>query len=137
MGSLKPGATYIYERVDNTVYAREIGAAPLGSEIVAAHPSPFLSYPAFFLSSSWLDVPWKLMCKPLCRIAKSGEWHLLTLDLRTQNRFLFQKMLISSTVMSDVKLHWDSLTAQTPYLPHRSHLCRGKTRTPELSSDDV
>lgn len=28
MGSLKPGATLIYERVDNVVYAREVGAAP-------------------------------------------------------------------------------------------------------------
>jgi hypothetical protein len=28
MGSLKPGATYIYERVDDTVYAREMGADP-------------------------------------------------------------------------------------------------------------
>jgi hypothetical protein len=25
MGNLKPGATYIYERVDGTVYARETG----------------------------------------------------------------------------------------------------------------
>ena len=28
MGSLVPGATYIYERNDSTVYAREIGAHP-------------------------------------------------------------------------------------------------------------
>lgn len=28
MGSLKPNATYVYERVDNTVYARELGADP-------------------------------------------------------------------------------------------------------------
>jgi hypothetical protein len=28
MGSLKPGATYIYERVGNSVYAREAGADP-------------------------------------------------------------------------------------------------------------
>lgn len=28
MGSLKPGATYIYERDKGTVYARELGAAP-------------------------------------------------------------------------------------------------------------
>jgi hypothetical protein len=28
MGSLNPGVTYIYERVDNVVYAREQGAAP-------------------------------------------------------------------------------------------------------------
>jgi hypothetical protein len=28
MGSLKPGATYIYERVGDSVYAREAGADP-------------------------------------------------------------------------------------------------------------
>jgi hypothetical protein len=28
MGTLKPGATYIYERVDGTVYARESGQDP-------------------------------------------------------------------------------------------------------------
>lgn len=28
MGKLKPGASYIYERVDGTVYAREQGADP-------------------------------------------------------------------------------------------------------------
>jgi hypothetical protein len=28
MGSLKPGATYVYERSEGTVYAREIGADP-------------------------------------------------------------------------------------------------------------
>ena len=28
MGTLKPGATYIHERVDNVVYAREFGADP-------------------------------------------------------------------------------------------------------------
>ena len=28
MGSLKPGATYIYERVADVVYAREMGAPP-------------------------------------------------------------------------------------------------------------
>lgn len=28
MGSLKPGATYIYERDKDTVYAREFGADP-------------------------------------------------------------------------------------------------------------
>ena len=27
MGTLKPGATYIYERVDDVVYARETGSA--------------------------------------------------------------------------------------------------------------
>jgi hypothetical protein len=28
MGSLKPGATYVYERVDDVVYARENGSPP-------------------------------------------------------------------------------------------------------------
>jgi hypothetical protein len=28
MGSLKPGATYIYERADGVTYAREMGANP-------------------------------------------------------------------------------------------------------------
>lgn len=28
MGTLKPGATYIYERVDGRIYAREFGAEP-------------------------------------------------------------------------------------------------------------
>ena len=28
MGSLKPGATYIYERQGGTIYAREFGASP-------------------------------------------------------------------------------------------------------------
>ena len=28
MGSLKPGATYIYERNDGIIYAREMGADP-------------------------------------------------------------------------------------------------------------
>jgi hypothetical protein len=34
MGSLKPGATYIYERVDDTVYAREMGADPNTRRVV-------------------------------------------------------------------------------------------------------
>lgn len=34
MGSLKPGATYIHERVDNVVYAREFGADPMTRQVV-------------------------------------------------------------------------------------------------------
>lgn len=33
MGSLKPGATYIYERVGCVVYRREFGADPMTREI--------------------------------------------------------------------------------------------------------
>jgi hypothetical protein len=34
MGSLKPGATYIYERNKDTVYAREFGADPNTRQVV-------------------------------------------------------------------------------------------------------
>jgi len=34
MGNLKPGATYIHERVDNVVYAREFGANPETRHVV-------------------------------------------------------------------------------------------------------
>jgi hypothetical protein len=34
MGSLKPGATYIYERADGIVYAREMGADPRARFVV-------------------------------------------------------------------------------------------------------
>ena len=33
MGNLKPGATYIRERVGNVVYRREIGADPMSREV--------------------------------------------------------------------------------------------------------
>ena len=34
MGTLKPGATLIHERVDNVVYAREFGADPATRQVV-------------------------------------------------------------------------------------------------------
>jgi hypothetical protein len=34
MGTLKPGATYIHERVDKVVYAREFGADPSTRQVV-------------------------------------------------------------------------------------------------------
>ncbi len=34
MGTLKPGAIYIYERVGNEVYARESGADPATRELI-------------------------------------------------------------------------------------------------------
>ena len=40
MGSLKPGATYIYERVGNEVYAREIGADPATRELIGYGHDP-------------------------------------------------------------------------------------------------
>jgi hypothetical protein len=34
MGQLNPGATYVYERDGETVYAREIGADPMSRQVV-------------------------------------------------------------------------------------------------------
>jgi len=34
MGQLKPGATYIYERADGIIYAREFGADPSTRKVV-------------------------------------------------------------------------------------------------------
>ena len=35
MGSLKPGATYIYERADGIMYAREFGSDPSTRRIIS------------------------------------------------------------------------------------------------------
>jgi len=40
MGTLKPGATYIYERVGNEVYAREFNAHPSTRELIGYSYDP-------------------------------------------------------------------------------------------------
>jgi hypothetical protein len=40
MGSLKPGATYIHERVGKVVYAREFGADPSTRQVVGWDYNP-------------------------------------------------------------------------------------------------
>ena len=40
MGSLKPGATYVYERVGNEVYAREAGADPATRQLIGHNYDP-------------------------------------------------------------------------------------------------
>ena len=40
MGTLKPGATYVYERDKGTVYSREIGADPSTREVVGWEYDP-------------------------------------------------------------------------------------------------
>jgi hypothetical protein len=40
MGSLKPGATYIYERNGGTVYAREAGSDPSTRKEIGYHYDP-------------------------------------------------------------------------------------------------
>jgi hypothetical protein len=40
MGNLKPGATYIYERTDGVIYAREFGADPSTRTVIGYDYDP-------------------------------------------------------------------------------------------------
>jgi hypothetical protein len=44
MGQLKPGATYIYERAGNEVYAREFGANPANRTLVGHGYDPITGH---------------------------------------------------------------------------------------------
>ena len=44
MGQLNPGATYIYERVGNEVYAREFGANPADRTLVGYSHDPITGH---------------------------------------------------------------------------------------------
>jgi hypothetical protein len=44
MGQLKPGATYIYERAGNEVYAREFGADPADRTLVGYGYDPITGH---------------------------------------------------------------------------------------------
>ena len=44
MGHLNPGATYIYERVGNEVYAREFGANPADRTLVGYSHDPITGH---------------------------------------------------------------------------------------------
>lgn len=62
MGTLKPGATYIYERVGGTVYAREAGADPSTRKIIGynfdAGNDPYYKNTArsYFLEVEWAEI---------------------------------------------------------------------------------
>jgi hypothetical protein len=59
MGNLKPGATYIYERVDGVVYAREAGADPVSREAVGWDADAYPDSMAFNVlkeSNYWRDI---------------------------------------------------------------------------------
>ena len=56
MGSLKPGATYIYERVDDTVYAREFGANPKDRFVIGYDYKKQEIRENNFRSFKWVDM---------------------------------------------------------------------------------
>ena len=61
MGNLKPGATYIYERVGGTVYAREMGADPTDRTAIGWDYNSKNAYlqsvaDQYFLETEWKDI---------------------------------------------------------------------------------
>jgi hypothetical protein len=58
MGTLTPGATYIYERVGGTVYAREFGADPKDRFIVGQdYDDSLISFAdRYFLENDWKEI---------------------------------------------------------------------------------
>lgn len=61
MGTLTPNATYVYERVDNKVYARELGSDPSTRKIIGytlEKNDPFYKNIAdrYFLEVEWAKI---------------------------------------------------------------------------------
>lgn len=56
MGNLKPGATYIYERVGTTVYSREAGSST--REVVGYYHDPYFQSISdnYELENVWKDI---------------------------------------------------------------------------------
>lgn len=65
MGMLTPGATYIYERVDNIVYARESGSDPSTRRIIgySLEKSQNDSYCKNIVDRYFLEVQWAEILK--------------------------------------------------------------------------
>ena len=61
MKGLKPNATYIYERVGSTIYAREFGANPTDRTAIDQNYDPKNEYlqsiaDQYFLETEWKDI---------------------------------------------------------------------------------
>lgn len=65
MGMLTPGATYIYERVDNIVYARESGSEPNTRKIIgySLEKNQNDSYGKNIADRYFLEVQWAEILK--------------------------------------------------------------------------
>jgi hypothetical protein len=61
MGTLKPGASYIYERVGGTVYARESGSNPMDRFIIGQDYNN--EYMQSFAEQYYLETEWKDIIK--------------------------------------------------------------------------
>ena len=63
MGTLKPGATYIYERVGGTLYAREMGADPKDRKVIGYDYNPNDEYLKSMADQYFLETEWKEIIK--------------------------------------------------------------------------
>lgn len=63
MGSLTPGATYIYERVGNTVYARESGADPSTRVVIGQDFDANDDYYKSIADKYFMEVEWSAILR--------------------------------------------------------------------------
>lgn len=63
MGTLTPGATYVYERSDNVVYSREAGSDPSTRKIIGYYLDKPDSYSQNFADRYFLEVQWAEILK--------------------------------------------------------------------------
>ena len=63
MGTLKPGATYIYERVGDTVYAREHGSDPSTRVVIGYDYNPNDSYYKSIADKYFMEVEWSAILR--------------------------------------------------------------------------
>lgn len=62
MGTLKPNATYIYERVGKTIYAREAGSDP-STRVIIGEDFESTSYYRDFADKYFLETEWANILK--------------------------------------------------------------------------
>lgn len=58
MGTLKPGATYVYERIDNITYAREIGPNYNNKQVVGYEFNRKDAYLTDIVDRYYLETEW-------------------------------------------------------------------------------
>jgi hypothetical protein len=63
MGTLNPGATYVYERVGGTVYAREFGADPKDRKVIGYDYDPNNENLQSFADQYFLETEWREIIK--------------------------------------------------------------------------
>lgn len=86
MGSLKPGATYIYEHADGVTYAREFGADPNTRITIGYTYDPITGHP---LPEGERDLTAHMEWNEIRRLAKTNP----TLQKAVENVILIYRMV--------------------------------------------